>query len=80
MNTSKNHGDMPAEDFRKYGYQLIDWIADFFAEIDKHAVLPSIQPGDIVNKLPHTPPASSESMDKILSDIHVFPDKHFEHL
>ena len=69
MSTPKNHGDMPAEDFRKYGYQLIDWIADFFAEIDKHAVLPNIQPGDIVNKLPHRPPVSSESMDKILSDI-----------
>ena len=60
---------MPSEDFRKYGYQLIDWIANFFTEIDQHTVLPNIQPGDIVKKLPQTPPTSSQPFDKILSDI-----------
>lgn len=69
MTRNINIGDMPAEDFRKYGYQLIDWITDFFAEIDKHTVLPDIQPGDIVKKLPHNPPTASEDMENILSDI-----------
>ena len=62
-------GDMPAEDFRKYGYQLIDWIANFLAGIDRHPVLPDIQPGDVRRTVPASPPDASEPMDEILADI-----------
>jgi aromatic-L-amino-acid/L-tryptophan decarboxylase len=49
-------GDMPAEEFRQYGHQLIDWIADFFSNINDLAAFPDVQPGDILNKLPTAPP------------------------
>ncbi len=62
-------GDMPVEMFRKNGHQLIDWIADYFSEIENYPVLPKIKPGDIKKGLPQSPPLSGEEMDKIFEDI-----------
>jgi len=62
-------GDMPSDEFRKFGYQLIDWIADYLDNVEKYPVLPNIKPGDIRKKLPTVPPEKSEGMEKILSDI-----------
>ena len=66
---NKKLGDVPANEFKKYGYELIDWIAEYFANIEKLPVLPNIKPGDIKNKLPKNPPKLSESFDKIFSDV-----------
>ncbi len=62
-------GDMPAEDFRKYGHQLVDWIADFFENIDDHPVSPTVNPGFLKNQLPKSPPVDGEKMDTILADV-----------
>ena len=62
-------GDMPQEEFKKIGYELIDWIAEYFTNVEKLPVLPNIKPGDIKNKLPKSPPELSESFEKIISDV-----------
>ena len=62
-------GDMPREEFKKYGYELIDWIADYFEEIEKYPVLPNIKPGYIKSKLQQNPPNEPESFDYIFSDM-----------
>jgi aromatic-L-amino-acid decarboxylase len=62
-------GDMPPEDFRKYGHQLVDWIADFLANIDDIRVTPVMRPGDLIARLPTSAPGSGESMDTILADV-----------
>lgn len=62
-------GDMPAEEFRRCGHQLIDWIAGFLANVDDLPVFPDVRPGDILAKLPKTPPARGEAMDEILADV-----------
>jgi len=36
---------MPAEEFRRYGYEIVDWIADYFDHIDEFPVLSQVQPG-----------------------------------
>jgi aromatic-L-amino-acid decarboxylase len=64
-----NFGDMSPEEFREYGHQLIDWVADFLAGIDKIPVSVNIQPGDIRAMLPKTPPMNGESMREILADV-----------
>ncbi len=66
---SHNLGDMPAEEFRQYGHQLIDWIADFLANVGNLPVFPKVQPGDILDKLPNAPPIKGERMDEILADV-----------
>jgi len=64
-----NLGDMPAEEFRQYGHRLIDWIADFLANIGSLPAFPNVQPGDVSGKLPGAPPAKGEAMDEILADV-----------
>jgi aromatic-L-amino-acid decarboxylase len=58
----------PAE-FRKHGYAVIDWIADYLEKPDKWPVLPDVRPGELRRALPQSPPATGESMDTILSDF-----------
>src|SRR3990172_1437093 len=69
LTTAHQLGDMPAEEFKKYGYELIDWIAEYLTNIEKFPVMPNIKPGDIKIKLPKNPPAASESFSKIFSDV-----------
>jgi aromatic-L-amino-acid/L-tryptophan decarboxylase len=62
-------GDMPGEEFKERGYKLVDWIAEYFQDIEKYLVVPNIKPGDIKKILPSNPPVLSESFDKIFSDV-----------
>ena len=62
-------GDMSKEEFRRFGHQLIDWIADYFDRIDDLPVLAAIEPGDLKAQLPSTPPLQGEPMEQIISDI-----------
>ncbi len=68
-NTAARTGDMPAEEFKKYGYKLIDWIAEYLTGVQSMPVLSNVKPGDIKNMLPQHPPERSESMENILQDI-----------
>lgn len=60
---------MPAEEFRRYGHQIIDWIADYFEHIEDLPVLAQIEPGDLKAQLPTSPPEKGEPMDSILADV-----------
>ncbi len=66
---TKPLGDMPPEEFRRYGHQLVDWIADFFANLDAQRVLPASKPGELRAQLPQTPPQTGEPMHDILADV-----------
>ena len=65
----KNNNDMPSEEFRKYGHELIDWIADYFENVEEKPVLAQIKPGEVKSKLPLSPPEKGEDMDNILNDV-----------
>jgi aromatic-L-amino-acid decarboxylase len=65
-------GDMSAEDFRRFGHQLIDWVSDYFEGIEKLPVLAQIEPGDLKSRLPSTPPQHGESMQQIIADMDQF--------
>ena len=62
-------GDMNKEDFRRFGHELIDWIADYVDRIEELPVLAAIEPGDLKVQLPSTPPQKGEPMEKIINDI-----------
>src|SRR5579863_554097 len=40
------------EEFRRYGHQVVDWIAGYLEDIRQYPVLPDMQPGDLVDRLP----------------------------
>lgn len=61
--------DMPIEDFRKNGHQLVDWIADYIKDIEKYPPLSQVDPGDIFKKIPTSPPNKGEEIEKVLSDV-----------
>lgn len=73
---------MNTHDFKKYGYQLVDQIAEYFENIDSYPVRPNLQPGEIYKKLPQSPPSNGESMDEILRDFNeiIIPGMtHWQH-
>ena len=60
---------MSPEDFRKWGHQVVDWIANYQKTVNSLPVLSRVKPGDIRRSLPPQPPAKGESFEKILSDV-----------
>jgi aromatic-L-amino-acid/L-tryptophan decarboxylase len=60
---------MEPSEFRKYGHEVIDWIADYLEHPDKAPVLPSVRPGDLRRSLPSSPPEHGESMESVLTDF-----------
>src|SRR5688572_22348114 len=62
-------GDMTAEEFRRFGHELIDWIGDYFERIEELPVLSRNEPGDLKAALPSVPPETSEPMTQIIADL-----------
>ena len=60
---------MNNEEFRKAGYRVIDWIADYRAGVERRPVMAKTAPGDIKAMLPPSPPPQPESFDAILADL-----------
>lgn len=60
---------MDSENFRRYGKELIDWIADYYQNIESYPVVSKVKPGEIRKKLPLSPPAKGESFENMLEDV-----------
>jgi aromatic-L-amino-acid decarboxylase len=68
-NEMQNLNDMPSEEFKKNGYKLVDWIADYLNNIEKYPPLSQVNPGDILKRFPNTPPANGEDIENVLNDV-----------
>ncbi len=60
---------MSAEEFRRAGHALVDWIAGYQSTIEKRPVLPAVKPGEIFDAMPPAPPQSAEPWDAIWRDV-----------
>ena len=60
---------MSADEFRRYGHQLVDWIADYRSRVEDLPVLSQSKPGELRDALPEKAPDKGESFDDILADI-----------
>ena len=60
---------MSPEAFRRAGYALIDWLADYRARVAELPVKPQVAPGDIRALLPAAAPERGESFEAILADL-----------
>ncbi|MDZ7660624.1 pyridoxal phosphate-dependent decarboxylase family protein [Fodinibius sp.] len=60
---------MNNKEFRKHAHQLVDWMADYFEEVEDYPVKPNVQPGDILQKLPDEAPQKSESFEQQFKDF-----------
>jgi aromatic-L-amino-acid/L-tryptophan decarboxylase len=57
------------EDFRKQGYALIDWIADYLEGVERFPVASTTEPGWVRDQLPAHPPTETEPFDAVLADL-----------
>jgi len=60
---------MSAADFRRHGRAVVDWIADYYEQIESLPVLSQVKPGQIRAGLPPHPPLNGEAFEDILQDI-----------
>jgi aromatic-L-amino-acid decarboxylase len=57
------------ESFRQQAHHIVDWIADYYACIEKFPVKAACRPGSVYAGIPDTPPAEPEEMERIFSDF-----------
>ncbi len=57
------------EDFRASAHQHADWIADYLENVRTYPVTTSMSPGDLIARLPATPPETGESLHYIFQDF-----------
>jgi aromatic-L-amino-acid decarboxylase len=55
--------------FREDGAQAVDWVASYLERVGDFPVLSRVEPGEIRNRLPATPPDTPESFDAVLRDL-----------
>ncbi|QSB17207.1 aminotransferase class V-fold PLP-dependent enzyme [Natronosporangium hydrolyticum] len=64
---------MTPEDFRAYGHQLVDWVADYWRRLAEQPatlpVQPPVKPGQVAGQLPSKPPAHGEPIEAVLADL-----------
>src|SRR6202049_254836 len=60
---------MSLAEFRRHGHAVVDWIADYYKEVESYPVLSRAKPGEIRASLPATPPVVGESFETILKDV-----------
>jgi aromatic-L-amino-acid decarboxylase len=67
--TEKNSFHMTPEEFRRHGYAVVDWIADYHRRVESFPVLSRAQPGQIRASLPPHAPVTGEPFETILGDL-----------
>ncbi len=55
--------------FREEGKKIVDWIADYYEQIEQYPVLSRVKPGEIKSKLPGHAPQTGESIDAMMQDL-----------
>jgi aromatic-L-amino-acid decarboxylase len=60
---------MNAEEFRRNGHAVVDWIADYWSTLQDRPVAPHDPPGRVAALLPDSPPERGEGFDRILADL-----------
>jgi len=73
---------MTPDEFRRYGHQVVDWVADYRKRCATLPVMSRVSPGDVRAALPATPPSGPEGFDAILGDLDrvILPGlSHWQH-
>jgi aromatic-L-amino-acid decarboxylase len=60
---------MTPDEFRRHGKAMVDWIADYFEQVESYPVLSQAKPGEIRAALPKSAPQNGESFDAMIADV-----------
>ena len=69
MSDSPPSFHMTPDELRRWGHEVVDWVADYWATIEEHPVLPDVAPGDVRSWLPPAPPEAPEPFDDVIADL-----------
>ncbi|KAK3206857.1 hypothetical protein Dsin_020903 [Dipteronia sinensis] len=66
---------LDAEEFRRQGHLIIDFIADYYKNAEKYPVRSQVEPGYLRKRLPESAPYNPEPIETILQDVeqHIVP-------
>ncbi len=66
---------MTAEQFRRAGHDLIDWIAGYLEHVEEYGVLSPVEPGQVRRAVERPLPAEGEAWPALWSDFqqHIIP-------
>ncbi len=60
---------MSPDDFRRYGKEMVDWIADYYENIEELPVFSQVKPGAVRSRLPAAAPQKGEPFSDMLKDV-----------
>jgi len=73
---------MDLNEFRKHGHEMVDWMANYFENIENLPVRSTVNPGDIIKLLPAEAPSEAEPFEAIMKDFNniIMPGiTHWQH-
>jgi aromatic-L-amino-acid/L-tryptophan decarboxylase len=73
---------MTREEFKKYGHEIVDWMAQFYEEIETYPVRSQAGPKDVLGRLPKEAPEKGEPFESLLEDFRsiILPGiTHWQH-
>jgi aromatic-L-amino-acid decarboxylase len=60
---------MDNSDFKKHAHEVLDWMADYFKNVESYPVKSQLKPEDIYKQIPATAPTEGESFETIFDDF-----------
>ncbi len=60
---------MKSSEFRKYGHQFVEWMADYLEQVEDYPVKSQVDPGETYNKIQNEIPIQGESIEAIFHDF-----------
>ena len=60
---------MTPEEFRRRGYEVVDWVADYLERVEDLPVMSQVEPGEVAAKVPGHAPEQPEPFDELLRDL-----------
>jgi aromatic-L-amino-acid decarboxylase len=73
---------MDKANFKKYGHEFVDWVADYLDGVEQYPVLSRLKPGEVKSALPGSAPLKAEPMESVFRDFReiVLPGMtHWQH-
>ncbi len=73
---------MDIDEFKKRAHEMVDWICDYFQNVEQYPVKSRVAPGEIIDRLPLSPPEEAEPFDALFKDFQdiIIPGiTHWQH-
>jgi aromatic-L-amino-acid decarboxylase len=60
---------MTPDEFRRYGHEVVEWVASYMEHVEDYDIVPDVAPGDIRAMLPKAAPEQPEPFGTVLRDL-----------